>query len=423
VKVLENIRDLIESTINGYTVFDRSKVLNPDYVPRNLPHRQDQIKELSIMFKDVIVSPGNTSVRSVILGRTGTGKTVTSKKFGEEFEKIANEKGIKLKYVHINCHRQRTLYLMLMEIAQNLRLQLPNRGLSSQETFKLIYDYLEKKNIHLILALDEFDYFISTSPVEDIYFLVRVYDELNVNVKRIHYIFIVREITSLSGLDKSIKDHILKNIIEFPPYNSNQLYDILIDRIINEKAFKENAVMDEAIRFIADIHGVDKGGSGNARLAIETLELAGKIADSENSPIVTIDHAKKANSKINPELSLIIDTIKDLELHQLLLLKSVISLQRREGLDFFPMGKVEEEYRYISKTLGEEPRRHTQVFENIRKLKLMGLINTRQSGKGMRGRTTLISLPIPISNELEELIDKEIRGRLGNRGATNSNSI
>nr|MCG2909603.1 cell division control protein Cdc6 [Stygiolobus sp.] len=98
-------------------------------------------------------------------------------------------------------------------------------------------------------------------------------------------------------------------------------------------------------------------------------------------------------------------------------------LQRREGLDFFPMGKVEEEYRYISKTLGEEPRRHTQVFENIRKLKLMGLINTRQSGKGMRGRTTLISLPIPISNELEELIDKEIRGRLGNRGATNSNSI
>ncbi|BCU70497.1 ORC1-type DNA replication protein [Stygiolobus caldivivus] len=407
-----DIKDLIENTIEGSTVFNNTSALNPEHIPANLPHRENQIKELTVSFKDLIINPGSTSIRTVIVGRTGTGKTVTAKKFGNELKGIANQKGLKLYYVHVNCHRQRTLYLMLMEIAQNLRLPLPNRGLSSQETFKLIYDYLERKNLHLLLTLDEFDYFISTSPIEDIYFLVRIYDELNVSVKRLHYIFIVRELSTLSGLDKSIKDHIIKNIIEFSPYTSSDLYDILQDRIINEKAFKPNAVSDEAIKFISDIHGADKGGSGNARLAIETLELAGKIADTENAPIITVEHAKKANSKINPEMSVITDTIKDLDLHYLLLLKAISSLHKKQGEDFFPMGRVEEEYRTVASLLGEEPRRHTQIFEYIRRLKLMGLILTRHSSKGMRGRTTLISLPIPVSTELEELLDGEIKRRL-----------
>jgi len=412
VKVLDHLKDLVEDAIQGSTVFEKNNVLNPDYIPRNLPHREKQVRELTINFRDILVNPGSSSIRTVISGKTGAGKTVTTKKFGELFTQVGKEKGIRIVYLHINCHRQRTLYLILMEVARQLNLQIPNRGLSSQETFKLIYDYLEKRNIQLIVTLDEFDYFISTSPIEDIYFLVRIYDELNTLVKRLHYIFIVREMSSLSGLDKSIKDHILKSIIDFPPYTSSELYDILMDRIVNEKAFREGAVEEEAVKFISDIYGADKGGSGNARLAIETLELAGKIADSEGSLLVTTEHAKKANSQINPELSIIMDTLKDLDLHHLLVIKAIMNLHKKEGSDFFPMGVVEEQYNSVANELGEAPRRHTQLFEYIRRLKLMGLLTTRQSGKGMRGRSTLISLSIPLSVELDDLITKEIRDRL-----------
>ncbi|ARM75683.1 ORC1-type DNA replication protein [Acidianus manzaensis] len=398
--------DIIANSLNSPSVFKDSYKLNPDYIPEKLPHRDSKLSELTIAFRDIVADPGKTSVRVVITGRTGTGKTVTSMVFGDRFSKIIREKGIKLQYIHVNCHKQRTLYLITQDIAEQLKLSIPPRGLSSQEVFKIIHDYLDRRNMHIIITLDEFDYFLTTSSMEDIYFLVRLYDELAVTLKRISYLFIVRDISIISTLDKTIKDHIARNIIEFSPYTSDELYDILQDRV--KIAFQKNAVTDDAVRFIADTNGFDKGGSGNARLSIETLELSGKIADSERSPIVTLQHAKEANSRINQEASLILDELKYLELHSLLLVKAVINLVKKENRESFPIGKVEEEYTKVCDLFREEPRRHTQVYEYMRRLKLMGIFNTMQSGKGMRGRTTLISLTFPVSQELDDYITKLI---------------
>jgi cell division control protein 6 len=293
-----------------------------------------------------------------------------------------------------------------LKIAEQLKLSIPPRGLSSQEVFKIIHEYLERRNMYVIITLDEFDYFLNSSPPEDIYFIVRLYDELAVNVKRVSYIFIIRDLTTLSSLDKTVRDHIARDIIEFPPYKSNELYDILQDRV--KIAFYDGTVSDDAVKFISDINGFDKGGSGNARLSIETLELAGRIADAEGSPIVTVDHAKKANSRLNEEASIILDELNYLELHPMLLVKALINLSKREKKESFPIGEVEDEYSRLCELLGVEPRRHTQVFEYMRRLKLMGIINTQQSGKGMRGRTTLLSLTFPASQELDDYVTKLI---------------
>lgn len=405
--------DIINSELESPSVFKNKGILSPDYIPKRLLHREDKIRELTIAFKDIINDPGNSSIRVVIWGRTGTGKTATTKSFGYGFKGITNNRGIKSEYIHINCHRQRTLYLLTLEIANILKLPIPVRGLSSQEVFKVIHDYLDKRNMYIIVTLDEFDYLVNTSPQEDVYFLVRLYDEISAAVKRISYIFIVRDLSTINSLDKSIKDHILRNIIEFKPYSSIELYDILQDRV--REAFNENAVLDDAVKFVADMNGFDKGGSGNARLSIETLQLAGEIADREKSLLVTLDHVKLANSKLNQEASIIFDEIGDLELHSLLLIKSVSNLSKRFRDEAFSMGKVEEEYQQICKDIGEEPRRHTQVYEYVRRLKLMGIFNTQQSGRGTRGRTTLISLSVPLSQEFDDYITKQIRGKLNTK--------
>ncbi|MEM4373036.1 MAG: ORC1-type DNA replication protein, partial [Metallosphaera sp.] len=386
---------------------------SPDHIPSRLPHREEKIKELSLAFRELTTNMGSASVRVVVSGPTGTGKTVTTKSFGEALKKRLNERGLRLEYIHANCHSQRTLYLLTMEIASHLKLPIPVRGLSSQEAFKIIHDYLVKRNIHLILTLDEFDYLINTSSYEDIYFLVRLYDELSSASRHISYIFIMRDEQNLYTLDRSIRDHILRNVIRLEPYKSHELKDILMDRV--NEAFYPNVVPDETVEYISNLYGHDKGGSGNARLAIEALEVAGKIAEARNSPLVLIEHVKEANSRINVEAGEILDEIPLLDLHLLIMLKALINLHNRLKVDSVPIGKLEKEYAELCAELGEEPRRHTQIYEYVRRMKLMGILETQQSGKGMRGRTTLISLSVPITQDFEDLITKNLRMKLDNR--------
>ena len=417
VKVLEDrsLEEMMVEILSGRNrLVTKPNVLTPDYVPKRLPHRDGKIQELTLIFRDILAMPNQVSVRAVVLGRTGTGKTVTTMTFGQKFQDLAMQlKGMRVYYAHVNCHKHRTLFLILNNIIEKLNLPVSPRGLSSQEMFMIVHDYLEKRNAQLLLTLDEFDYFVMNATQDDVYFLARVYDELNFRDKRVHFIFVARDVSSLASLDKSIRDHVLTNVVEFQPYKSNELKDILMDRVA--EAFVPGSVPEETVDYIANVYGADKGGLGNARLAIETLGLAAMIAEREGSFVITVDHAKKANEKLNPQVALIRDDLNALDLHQLLLLKALINLSKRTPNDFFSMGRLEEEYRNVCSIYNQQPRRHTQVYEYIRKLRHMGLVNTRASGKGMRGRTTLISLALSGSQDLENLIEDAINAKLSGR--------
>ncbi len=177
----------------------------------------------------------------------------------------------------------------------------------------------------------------------------------------------------------------------------------------------KGAVLDETLKFISDIYGNERGGSGNARAAIETLVVAGEIAEKQGALMVTLEHAKEANSSINPEIPQILDNLMDADLHQLLLIKALIQLVKRGKSEEVQMGVLESEYQKLCSEFGEEPRKHTQVYEHIRRLRQYGVLNTRQSGKGMRGRTTLISFTLPLDQKFEDFVDSKIRGRMASR--------
>ncbi|ALL01686.1 ORC complex protein Cdc6/Orc1 [Pyrodictium delaneyi] len=396
-------RDIIESVLEHPSVFKSREKLYPEYVPAYLPHREEQLKSLATYFRPLLLEPGTISQRVLLVGSIGTGKSATARRFGSDFKHLARQRGIKLEYVHVNCHRDRTLYFVVQEIARQLHIPIPPRGLSAQEMFQIILKHLENRNIYTIITLDEFDYFIEVAGNDAVYFLVRTYDEHPELTKRISYIFITRGLTSLSRLDSATESYLVRNVIHFKPYTSAELFDILKYR--SSEAFYEGTISDDVLNYISELVGVDTGGSGNARLALEILMLAGTEADNEGSPTVTIEHVRRAFAKTNPNLSIMInDVIKHLPLHELLILLAAIRSLRHSSEAYVRIGEVEEEYQRICEEIGEKPRRHTQVYEYVMDLKKRGIIDARVSGKGYRGKSTLIGISIgPL-----ELLEKHI---------------
>ena len=57
------------------------KPLGLDYVPERLPHREEQLAQLTSIFSSALKA--GMARRVLITGKIGTGKTVTAKKFGQ----------------------------------------------------------------------------------------------------------------------------------------------------------------------------------------------------------------------------------------------------------------------------------------------------------------------------------------------------
>lgn len=401
--------EIIEKELEKPSVFKGKESLAPEFLPDRLPHREEQLKELVNSFKHLVTSPGSFSQKVLLVGSVGTGKTATARIFGRDFTRLARKRRIDLRYVHVNCHRNRTLYNVVLEMARQLEVPLPSRGLSVQEMYSAILSYLDEQNIYSIVALDEFDYFAGIAGSDAVYFLVRTYDEYSDYMKRLNFIFITRSTSSLSLLDSATESYLLKHIIKFKPYTSSELYDILSYRA--QQAFYEGVVDDEVLRFIAEIEGVDKGGRGNARFALELLMLAGEAAENEGSLKVTIDHVRKAFSSISPEVTMVSEAILYLPLHELILLWAIVRVLKEAKKPYVKIGDVEKEYIMLCEMLGEVPRKHTQVYEYIMNLKRASIIEARTSGKGYRGRTTLISIRYGPLDALERFIEDLIRKR------------
>ncbi len=395
--------NIIKSVIDQPSIFKSKEKLYPEYVPSYLPRREDELKKLASFFKTLVLEPGQISQRVLITGGVGVGKTATAKRFGTDIKILARQRGVNLEYVHVNCHRGRSLSYVLQEVSRQLHIPIPPRGLSSNEMYELILKYLEKNNIYLLLTLDEFDYFVEAAGNDAVYFLIRTYDAQPDATKRISFIFITRSLTTISRLDAATESYLLKNTIKFNPYSYDDLYEILKYRV--DEAFYPDTIDDGVIEYIARQEGADTGGSGNARLALEILLLAGAAAENEGSPKVTIEHVRRAISETSPNISILVsDVIRYLPLHELLVLLAIVRTLRRIKEPYVRMGEVEVEYRELCSMYGETPRKHTQVYEYVKDLKNRGIIEAYVSRKGYRGKSTLVGVSVGPLDDLEKYI-------------------
>jgi cell division control protein 6 len=389
--------DIVKETLERPTVFKDETPLSLEFIPRNLPHREEQMRFLTQLFRFSLDSPFSTSQRVLITGDVGTGKTVLAQRFGSDLVKAARSRKVNLHYVHVNCREAKgSLFMIIKRILTQFEPEFPKRGFAPEELLHTLMDMLDDKGIHLILGLDEVEHLIRVEESTPIYNLTRIQEERVGKPNRLSLIFILREFEYLQKLDRSTIDTLQRNIVKLDKYSSRQLIDILRDRL--NLAFKENVVTDEALELVADVGGQ----SGDARYAIELLWRAGKYADSEQSKRVLTDHVRKAAGSVYPMLRG--EYIAALSPHEKYMLLALARILEESQEAYANIGTVEQEYKAVCEEYDDKPRKHTQIWKYARSLGAIGVITASKSGEGIRGKTTLLGLQnIPASTMREQL--------------------
>jgi len=387
------------------SVFRDESRLDINYVPPRLPHRDRQLSLLNEFFRFAVERPGGMAQRVLITGRVGTGKTVLSQRFGLDIEGEARDRGVNLHYVHVNCRECRgSPFMILQQAILKFLPHFPRRGYSAEELLQTLMQVLDDKDAYLIMAMDELEALIRGSGSDPLYSLTRVQEARIGAPQRLSLICILREPECLERLDPSTRSTLQRNIIRLEEYSRDQLRSILDDRV--DLAFRGGSVSGETLAFVAESAARE---GGDARYAIELLWRAGKYADASGSPTVLPEHVRRAAVSIYPTLRR--DTVSSLGLHEKLLLLGLARAFRWGGAAHATMGEAEEAYAVACEEYGEERRAHTQVWNYLRKLSALGVIQTEPSGAGQRGKTTLISLPEVPASDLEEELSGMLHAR------------
>ncbi|MEA2070380.1 MAG: ORC1-type DNA replication protein [Asgard group archaeon] len=392
--------ELLEKELRKPSLIKNPKVLDLKYIPKKLLHRDEEQKMLIQYFKPVIENPGEYSQRVSIIGAIGTGKTAMALKFGEMVKVYSTQRNLNLKYVHVNCRRARSSFLTLLEIVRKFNPHIPVRGFSPEEILKMLTEILNRKELFLIVTLDEIDFVIRKDGSNLLYDLTRLTDNQLNKKERVSIITIVRNLAFRTMLDESTLSTLRQNIIKLERYTEPQLRDILDDRV--KEAFYEDKVSTEAIDLVADI----ASKNGDARYAIELLERAGIYADHREALKVLPEHVRHANASIHPVIRQ--EIIKDLTKQQKTVLLAIARKLRNTQKAYLTMGELEEAYQGLCEEIGIEARSHTQLWEYIQYLQNCDVITTRLSSKGQRGQTTLISLPDVSAEKIEKAIQDHL---------------
>ncbi|MEK6915209.1 MAG: orc1/cdc6 family replication initiation protein [Nanoarchaeota archaeon] len=394
VSKLDNIFSSYSNS-SGSIFKDRS-VLQINYTPETIPHRDKQIEEVASILAPAI--RGERVSNLFVFGKTGSGKTLCVQYVTKEILKRVTDSGVNnLKVIYINCKLKKvadTEYRILAEIISSLGETVPSTGLPTDAVYSKFIEIIERKKQLILIVMDEIDQAVKKISDGFLYNLTRLNSELK--NAQISLVGISNSLTFMDHIDPRVRSSLGEEELVFPPYNALQLQDILRERA--EQAFGDN-VLDEGVfskcaAFAAREHG-------DARRALALLRVAGELAEREGSKKLTMEFIDKANAKIEKDKML--DIIENEPKQHQLILYSILNLTNnlnKEGGGIFT-GNVFNKYEELCQKTKVEVLTQRRVSDIIAEFDMLGLINVDVISRGRMGRTREIKLMIPENLKLK----------------------
>lgn len=349
------------------TIIRDEYVLRPEYLPDRIPHREEELRALISHFSSFFRT-GEYSTALMLVGPVGSGKTMLAKKLYIEGKNMAKRAGSLIKFCMVNARIDRGPQLFVNRILKHVGLALPKRGYDPAEVLNLALEDLSKNRYALFTIIDEAEAFIELVNPDLLYLLAR---SSEFGGPPTSLLLISRGRDFIKHLDASLRSSLSVGMIELKGYTERQLFDILKDRA--DLAFFPGTVSDEILNYVAGL----ASKFGDARLAIDILYRAGKLAELEGESKVLLEHIRKAYEEIRPPVDL--SALSELSEKERTVLKAIAeaSSTKKE----ITMGELKDIVKEIS---------YTALWMTVKMLEAKGLVEVRRAKMG-RGQTSTVT--------------------------------
>lgn len=356
------------------TLFKNITAFNPDYIPENYIHREQQMESLAICLRPAL--KGGKPVNTVVMGSPATGKTTAIHKIFEMVE----ERSDKVVCAYVNCQLYNTRFNIFSQIYQHLFGFLPaETGVPFSRIYGEIMKKLSNEGKTLVVALDDINHLFYTKNANQIlYDILRAY-EVFPGVKT-GVFAIISDIEFRYMLDKNVSSIFIPQEIVFEPYTWHDIRDILHDRV--KVGFYPSVLSDELLDEIVDA----TQSTGDLRVGIDLLRTSGNFAEADASRTIESEHLKKAMHDFDSHH--LQDTISKLSNDEKQLLSAIIKVEEENPT----AGNI---YNLLTEEQlkeGEKSLSYASFDRALKKLEFVRLIDTRFTGKGVRGNTRLVIL-------------------------------
>src|SRR3989338_11206223 len=133
-----------ESYLEKQPLFRDKSVLQSNFYPSIIPHRESQIKTLAGILAPILNYDKPSNV--FIYGKTGTGKTLSVKHIINNLNEVVSNRSLRIKICYVNCKLKRvadTEYRLLVQILKDFGKTIPPTGLPTDELYSYFYNTLE----------------------------------------------------------------------------------------------------------------------------------------------------------------------------------------------------------------------------------------------------------------------------------------
>ena len=364
-------------------------------MPDILPHREKEINNLANVLVPALRNETPSNV--FIYGKTGTGKTAVTKLVGKELLEKGKQINKKVNFIYINCEIVDTHYRVLQNIANHFinewSERIPFTGWPTDEVYSKLKKMLEKEGGVIVIILDEVD---KLKGDEALYNLSRINTELT--GAKVSIVGLSNDLKYTEFLDPRVKSSLGEENIIFPPYDADELQDILNQRV--EIAFKPDSIDSDVVPLCSALAAQEHG---DARRALDLLRMSAELAERSKSPRITKKHVRLAQNKI--EIDRILEVIRTLPTQSKLILLAILLQEQHNKKTStnvaITTGEVYEIYKNLSKKARTDKISQRRAADLISELDMLGVITARVISKGRYGRTR----DIKVSSSLDDIMD------------------